>query len=279
MSVSDIHGDIIDPETIKELLGLIKGMIEILNLNKKSKIQEKSILDKRLEQINTKHRVLTDQIFYPLYKNIVDIEIFETNFPVITFTASQVYDSIYYDDGLEHLKKYVDKFLTRLEDLDKKVKIYNEKRSKFNNDLIKRHVSNYILTKGFEVTYNANTVTPSNTINLSILLPELKSYWFGEKTDILVTRYEDALRIPTGMGPAEIAIYSKEDEVRVKNLINDLKELDEIKKKFREFYEYIKDITEESIKLSKDIGENIIKFIDFNEYDNMCEICNPSDVS
>jgi hypothetical protein len=104
MSVSDIHGDIIDPETIKELLGLIKGMIEILNLNKKSKIQEKSILDKRLEQINTKHRVLTDQIFYPLYKNIVDIEIFETNFPVITFTASQVYDSIYYDDGLEHLK-------------------------------------------------------------------------------------------------------------------------------------------------------------------------------
>jgi hypothetical protein len=145
MSVSDIHGDIIDPETIKELLGLIKGMIEILNLNKKSKIQEKSILDKRLEQINTKHRVLTDQIFYPLYKNIVDIEIFETNFPVITFTASQVYDSIYYDDGLEHLKKYVDKFLTRLEDLDKKVKIYNEKRSKFNNDLIKIHVSNYIL--------------------------------------------------------------------------------------------------------------------------------------
>lgn len=240
MSLVDTNGFEIDGETIKALLGTMNGIIEMLNLQRESKIKEKSVSDKRLEQIHTKHRVLNDQIFYPLYQNIINIEMPEGNFPIITFTASQIIESIYYDDGLEHLEKYIDKFLPRLNEIKEKVSRYETKRRKFNDDLIKRHVSNYIIEKDFEVTYDSNTVTPPKTINLSILLPELISYWFGDKSDIPVTRYGDSLGIPTGMGHGEIAIYSKENEVKVKNLINDLKELDEIKKKFTEFIADIK---------------------------------------
>ena len=37
-------------------------------------------------------------------------------------------------------------------------------------------------------------------------------------------------------------------------------------------------IYEKSMELSKDIGQNIIKFIEYNDYDNMCVVCNISHV-
>jgi hypothetical protein len=146
---------------------------------------------------------------------------------------------------------------------------------------MERHTSNHIIKKEFNITYNTNIDTPSNTINLAILLPELKLFWFGKKTDIPVTRYNNSLRIPTGMGHGEITTVINEmnderkmvEEIRVKNLVNELKDLYEIKKDLQKFKQDIIDINYKSEELSKDIGKNIIRLIKLYEYDDICKIC------
>jgi hypothetical protein len=89
------------------------------------------------------------------------------------------------------------------------------------------------------------------------------------------------------MGHAQIASIRNdidkdekyEEENKIRNLVNELKEMDEIKTEFNKFYGVIIDIHKMVEELRKDIGKNIIKFIDLNEYNDICEICNPSHVS
>lgn len=249
------------------------------NLKLESRISEISD-ESKSKKNNKKHNMMAIEIFYPLYHNIIYIDTFENNLPIIRLNT-KIRDSLYYDDGIEHLKQSIHKFLPKFNEIEKKVNEYNTNLTKFHNDLMERHTSNLILKKGFEVTYNTNIDTPSNTINLTILLPELKLFWFGEKTDIPVTRYNNSLRIPIGVGHAEIATVINEmndkqkmaEEIKVKNLVNELKDLYEIKQDLQKFKQDIVDIYYKSEELSKDIGKNIIKLIELDEYDDMCTIC------
>ncbi len=256
----------------------------MINLNKEREIQKISIkqseLDSELKKISIRHKVLATEIFYPLYQNIIVINISEneTNLPTITFTVSQVRDSLHYDDGLEHIEQSIPEFLSRFIGIENRVKAYNIDLRDFYDRRIKDYISDYIEENGFKITYNSNTDTPPNTINLSNLLPEFNRYWFREIEDIAITRHGNSMDVYI-MGHAVIATVSSDDEEnRVRKLVNELKDLDKIKIELEKFYQVIIGIDNTAEGLSKDIGKNIIKFIDLNEYDDICEICNPSRV-
>ena len=102
----------------------------------------------------------------------------------------------------------------------------------------------------------------------------MKSYWFEGKKDIEFIDSEHLVKIAVAMGHGIIAIINtEEDRRRVRSLIDELKEFDYIKTELHKFYEVIKDIHTKSEELSKDIGKNIIRFIELEEYDDMCKIC------
>jgi hypothetical protein len=277
-------------EPIPSILNLITEVIKAINLNKEREIQKISIkqseLDSELKKISIRHKVLATEIFYPIYQNIVSIDISETNLPTITFTASQVRDSLHYDDGLEHLNRSIPNFFKRFSEIENKVIMYNTDLDEFHKNRLEKYVSDNIERNGFNVTYNSNTNVLPNTINLSNLFPKLKQYWFREIEDIPINLHGNSMDVSM-MGHAQIASIRNdidkdekyEEENKIRNLVNELKEMYEIKTEFNKFYGVIIDIHKMVEELRKDIGKNIIKFIDLNEYNDICEICNPSHVS
>jgi hypothetical protein len=277
-------------EPIPSILNLITEVIKAINLNKEREIQKISIkqseLDSELKKISIRHKVLATEIFYPIYQNIVSIDISETNLPTITFTASQVRDSLHYDDGLEHLNRSIPNFFKRFSEIENKVIMYNTDLDEFHKNRLEKYVSDNIERNGFNVTYNSNTNVLPNTINLSNLFPKLKQYWFREIEDIPINLHGNSMDVSM-MGHAQIASIRNdidkdekyEEENKIRNLVNELKEMYEIKTEFNKFYGVIIDIHKMVEELRKDIGKNIIKFIDLNEYNDICEICNQSHVS
>jgi hypothetical protein len=277
-------------EPIPSILNLITEVIKAINLNKEREIQKISIkqseLDSELKKISIRHKVLATEIFYPICQNIVSIDISETNLPTITFTASQVRDSLHYDDGLEHLNRSIPNFFKRFSEIENKVIMYNTDLDEFHKNRLEKYVSDNIERNGFNVTYNSNTNVLPNTINLSNLFPKLKQYWFREIEDIPINLHGNSMDVSM-MGHAQIASIRNdidkdekyEEENKIRNLVNELKEMYEIKTEFNKFYGVIIDIHKMVEELRKDIGKNIIKFIDLNEYNDICEICNQSHVS
>jgi hypothetical protein len=271
-------------EPVSAILNMITEMIKMINHIKEREIQqisiERSMLYNESKTISTKHKVLARQIFYPLYQNIIVINISEneTNLPMITFTASQVRDSLHHDDGLEHLEQSIPGFLSRFTGIEDRVKAYNIDLRDFYDRRIKDYISDYIEENGFKITYNSNTDIPPNTINLSNLLPEFNRYWNREIEDVAITRHGNSMDVYI-MGHAVIATVSSDDEEnRVRNLVNELKELDKIKIELEKFYQVIIGINNTAEGLSKDIGKNIIRLVELEEYDSKCKICKTSDV-
>jgi hypothetical protein len=264
-------------EPIPSILNLITEVIKTINLNKEKEIQEisinKSRLDDQSKRISIRHKVLARNIFYPLYQKIVWINILKNKLPTITFTASHIYNSLHYEDGLEHLKQSISGFESKLEEIERKINMYNEDRTEFHGSRIRNSVIKYIRENGFRLPEDNNTSIIA--IDASILLPELISFWFKDKPDIEFISSKNSVRIAVTMGHADIAITNtEEDKNRIRDLINELKDLDYIKMELNKFYQVIMDIYNESDKLTKDIGKKIIKFIELEEYDNMCKICN-----
>ena len=249
------------------------------NLKTELRIQgiegEKSKLNNELKKISTKHRILAEQIFYPLYQNIIEIKTGEKKLPEIKFTGSQIRDSLHYEEGLNHLQCIPD-FLSHFELIENKINMYNLDVYKLYDDRLENYVLSYIQENGFRLSTDSeyNTLIP---INLSNLLPALILYWHGDKPNIEFTESKGSLKIVSGMGHAEIAIINNDnDEIRVKNLVDELKNLDDIKRELDKFYNVVIDIYNLTEKLSKDIGKNIIRYIELNEYDDICEICKGS---
>jgi len=278
MSIISINGS----ESIPSILDMINEGIKMINLNKESKnleiLIEKSRLDNELQRINIKHKVLARQIFYPLYQNIVWINVLKNKLPTITFTASQIRNSLHYNDGLEHLKQSIPDFLFRLEKIENRIEMYNADLNDFHQRRIEDNVRNYIRENGFRLPEDEYTAIIA--IDLSILLPELKSFWFKDKPDIEFIPSENSVKISVTMGYADIAITNmEEDKNRVKNLVTELKDLNTIKMELQKFYDAITNIYTMSEELQKDIGKDIIRFIELEEYDSICRICNSSYVS
>jgi hypothetical protein len=91
-------GDIISgllkiPEIVLEI---IKGVIEMKNLKLELRISEISE-ESKSKKNNQRHNILANEIFYPLYYNIVYIDIYENKLPTIRFNT-QIRDSLLYDD-------------------------------------------------------------------------------------------------------------------------------------------------------------------------------------
>jgi hypothetical protein len=144
--------------------------------------------------------------------------------------------------------------------------MYNKDLFEYHNNRKNNSISKYIEANGFNVIYDSNTDTPANTINLSNLLPALDRYWSMEIEDIVVTSHENSLDIYNGMGNAQIYLISNDDEENgVKNLVGELKEIDGIKMELNKFYQVIIDIYDMAEGLSKDIGKNIIRFIELEQ--------------
>jgi hypothetical protein len=267
-------------EPIPLILNMITEGIKMLNSKQDSKNLEisieKSRLDNELKKINTKHKVLARQIFYPLYQNIVSIIILKNKLPSITFTASQIRSSLHYNDGLEHLIQSIPDFSTRLEEIETGIEMYNADLNDFHQHRMEDYVRNYIEENGFRLRDEEGNTTII-AIDLSILLPELISYWFKDKTDIEFIPSENSVKIHVTLGLADIAITNNdEDKNRIRNLVTELKDLNIIKMELQKFYGVITKIYTMAEEISTDIGNNIIRFIELDEYDDICTICKDS---
>lgn len=172
-------------ETIHAILNMLTEVFRMINLEKESKIQDVLLENIRLNdessKISIKHKVLAEQIFYPLYLNIVTANKSALNLSTITFTASKVYDSLHYEDGLKHLEQSISNFSKRLNDIERKVNMYNNDINGFQDNGIEDAVSDFFRRNGFEVSKNDIDNIPLSTIILSNLLPVLESCWFEKK--------------------------------------------------------------------------------------------------
>lgn len=76
------------------------------------------------------------------------------------------------------------------------------------------------------------------------------------------------------MGHGIIAkVKTEEEKKRIEDLICELKEFDYVKTELNKFYQVVADIHDKSKELSKDIEKNIIRFIELDEYNDICKIC------
>ncbi|MDN5845923.1 MAG: hypothetical protein L0H53_06580, partial [Candidatus Nitrosocosmicus sp.] len=223
-------------------------------------------------------RVLAEKIFYPLYKQPIEIQIksYEKKLPEIVFTGSLILqNSLFRNEGLEHLQKSIKDFDKRMKELENRIDMYNSDLKSFYDIRLKDDVTSHIHKSGFRLTSdkdNAQLIA----IDTSILLPEIVLYWHGDKTDVVVIdNSENSVRIPSGMGHGEIAKVNNDDEKnKIRDLIQELKDLDSIKTELNKFYGEISDICNLSDKLSEDIGINLIKHIELGNYDKTCKLCN-----
>ena len=109
-----------------------------------------------------------------------------------------------------------------------------------------------------------------NIILMYNLLPRLKSYWY-DKCDFGYYNWKDnRLRI----NGDEISVISDDNEWQdIKNHIENLKNLYDIKNKIDGFKEELKKIIIEGNNLSKEIGSKVNRYIENGEYDNPCKFC------
>jgi hypothetical protein len=108
-------------------------------------------------------------------------------------------------------------FLTRFNEIENKVNLYNKDLGEYHCNRKKHYISNYIEANGFNVTYDSNVYILPNTINLSNLIPTLDRYRSSEIEDIIVI----AMRvhwISNSLGNAQIYLISNGiKENRIKN--------------------------------------------------------------
>lgn len=264
--------------SIPEVLKTIGEMISLINnRHKDSRIQqmeEKGNRDKKLRFINKRHMLYYDQVFLPLYRNIIAIDDQSKNIiSYVIFTASSVSKSLHYREALEHLNNDIQNFSTRLNELQHLISMFNTDLKDFQERRLLQIIIDHILQNGLSVHEYDEFVSKPGSINTQYVLEALKDFWKHHKEISYIIR-DNELRIPVDMGHATIVLLNESVDVnKIKEIINQLKDLDKIKIEFNKFLEEYRQIDNQSKNLSGEIGTNIVKLVENGEYDYSCKLC------
>lgn len=257
-------------KTIKEIIILINGR----NKNSAIQIETKENLDRKSRLVIRRHTLFCNEVFYPLYRNIITIDSPSYNLiSYVNFTGSDISKSLHYKEALEHLNQNLPGFSIKLNELQHLINMFNSDLRDFQEQRLLQLVSDHLIQNGFSVFDNYYGDPQIGTINVQYVLEALKNYWKDNK-DILYIMRDTELRIPVNMGHALITIIKDQSEAdRVKEIINQLKDLDKIKIEFNKFLDEYRQIDYQSRHLSEEIGNKVIRLIQLGEYDDACKLC------
>lgn len=232
-------------------------------------IKKKAELEKRTERKDRRYKLLYDEIFAPLYENIVIVDEFDdAKIKGLVFTGKRIYDSNHHQEGLEHLRIWNADFLKRFTEIENKINAYNFDIHNFQTKEIDENVSNYLTEKGIETIKDDKAA--ANGVIIPKLTAQLKSHWFEENKLHCISLEDKKLTINGEI----IALFSTDEEKEmIKCHIENLKNLIYIRNKIDDFKSELKKIILEGEQLSKEIGLGINRYIENGEYDTTCSYC------
>jgi hypothetical protein len=145
-------------------------------------IKKKLDLEKRTDKKNLRFKLLYDEIFTPLYENVVDIDISSGRaLKNLIFTGDRIFQSNHHEEGLEHLRNDIYGFDEKFNNIRNKVNGFNTSVNYFQDHEFTETISNYLLENGFLIDEEDVKNYPAPRIILmSNLIPHLKSYWYEE---------------------------------------------------------------------------------------------------
>jgi len=257
-------------KTIREIIVLITGR----NKNSDIPIETKENLHRELRLVNRRHMLLYNEVFNPLYRNIITIDPSPYNLiSYVIFTASEVSKSLHYKEALEHLNRDLPDFSIKLNELQYLINMFNSDLKDFQEQRMQQLISDYLIQNGYSIYDDSNEEPRIGTINARYVLEALKNYWKHNKGISYIIRNKE-LKIPVNMGHALITMVKDQtDADRVKEIIDQLRDLDQIKIEFNKFLDEYKQIDNLSRQLSEEIGNKVIKIIQNGEYDYACKLC------
>lgn len=104
-------------------------------------------------------------------------------------------------------------------------------------------------------------------ILIDYLFPALLAFWFKNEHFDLNDWGDSYLRIRGA------AIASSDEEYQVEDHIEYLRNLDDIHHRIGDYTNRMKSIIVESQKLSQEIGDKIMRYIENGEYNTQCKFC------